>query len=267
MHINIKPLKEFLDKKFKHCGSIEPIGDGWWSQALSFYSNDEKLVIRISKHLTDFEKDDFAYKHFKSFEVPIPKIIEIGQFNTQFFYCISEYYEGIPSDQIVTNGHSNLPIAKKILQPLYHIHQLDTDKLLGWGTTDANGHGLFKSWQEYLLAVYNSKYPISWEELSINTWLDAKLFKELLKKMENLFAYLPSKKQVLHGDYGFDNLLLTIDNEISAVIDWSETTLGDSLYDLVHMNEPWNPVSGGTELFQFMENRNGNKRLANSLYE
>lgn len=244
MHLSLKQLQEFLNKYFNDLHDVEHLGDGWWSQAFSFYTGEQKFVIRISKHLTDFKKDRFAHKHFSNKEIPIPRIMETGPFNKDLFYCISEYSDGTPSDQVIRNQDpdADLKVASKLLRPLYLIHELDTTGLSGWGITDANGHGSFKSWPDYLFAVHNPKYPISWTVLAQKSWLDQTLFTRLLDQMKALFIYLPSKKQVLHGDYGFDNLLLTPDHEVSAVIDWAEMTLGDALYDLIHMNEPWRPA-------------------------
>lgn len=246
MHFDINTIQEFLDTKYNYVHDVEPVADGWWSQALTFSSGEEKLVLRINQHPVDFQKDVFAYSHFNSPALRIPEVKLAGNFNPDYFFCVSEFIEGIPSDRILLseNLDSYLPLANTILDQLDQIHELDTSSFQGWGYTGAGGNGLFNSWPEFLVAIHNSKFAASWQELASGTWLNGALFEKLLKKMEIYFPWLPASKQVLHGDYGFDNLLVSGDGQVAAVIDWAEMMLGDPLYDLVHMCEPWKQRNG-----------------------
>lgn len=153
MHIKQEQLAAFLSRRFNDAGEIMHIGDGWWSQAFAFSADNKLLVIRISKHLTDFEKDVYAYQHFNSPQIPIPEILEIGVLAEDLYYCISAYVEGDLSHIVEVT-------PSLILQPLHHIHQLDVSTMNGWGITDAAGNGLFESWEAYLTAIYNHKYPV-----------------------------------------------------------------------------------------------------------
>lgn len=246
MHFDTNTIQEFLNEKYNYVHDVEPVADGWWSQALTFFSGEEKLVLRINQHPVDFQKDIFAFEHFNSEAIRIPEIKSTGNFDENYFYCISEFIDGIPSDRILLseNLQEHLPLAHTILDQLEKIHLLNTAPLKGWGYTNGNGQGLFNSWEEFLLSIHNSKYAATWQELASTTWLNGDLFERLLKKTEQFFPYLPKEKHVLHGDYGFDNLLLTGSGNIAAVIDWAEMMLGDPLYDLVHMCEPWVQRSG-----------------------
>jgi hygromycin-B 4-O-kinase len=241
MHFETDTVREFLETKYNYVHDVEPVADGWWSQALTFYSGEEKLVLRINRHPVDFQKDEFAYRQFNGPSIRIPEVRSAGNFDQEYFYCISEFIEGVPSDRLLPSGSlkDQMDLAGNILDQLDCIHALETGPFEGWGYTGANGNGLFNSWQEFLLSIHNSKYPASWQELASSTWLNGPLFEKLLKKMESFFPYLPAGKHVLHGDYGFDNLLIGPDGKVAAVIDWAEMMLGDPLYDLVHMCEPW----------------------------
>jgi len=241
MHIDLNSLTVFLHQQFTHVTEIIAIADGWWSQAFSFKTAGEVRVIRISKHPVDFGKDIFAYTHINSTAIPIPEVMAIGKYDEELFYCISRYVAGTPSDQImdIYASEPNMEIAQTVITQLVAIHELDTGKLSGWGYTDENGNGIFGSWAEHLLAIHNGKYTIAWQELAKTTWLNGDLFIRLTERMKSYFPYLPKEKHVLHGDYGYDNLLLTPDHRVAAVIDWAEMLLGDPLYDLIHMDEPW----------------------------
>lgn len=241
MHFDIPVIREFLETKYNYVHDVEPVADGWWSQALTFYTGEEKLVLRINQHPVDFQKDVFAYSQFNSEAIRIPEVKSAGSFNKDYFYCISEFIEGIPSDRVLPaeDLQNHLPLANTVMDQLDLIHALNATGFQGWGYTGASGNGLFNSWPDFLLSVYNSKIPTSWQELAATTWLDGQLFEQLLHKMETLFPYLPTDKHMLHGDYGFDNLLLKPDGSVAAVIDWAEMMLGDPLYDIVHLCEPW----------------------------
>lgn len=251
--------------KYNYVHDVEPVADGWWSQALTFFTGEEKLVLRINQHPLDFQKDVFAWEHFNSETIPVPEIKSTGNFNGDYFYCVSEFVDGIPSDRVLLAEDLplKLPLANTILNQLDLIHQLPVDQLSGWGYTGANGNGLFESWETFLLAIHNSKYPASWQELAAKTWLNGPLFEKLLEKMITCFPFFPKEKQVLHGDYGFDNLLLTPDGKVAAVIDWAEMMLGDRLYDLVHMCEPWMQRTGISyiDLWKKRKEENGNEVL------
>lgn len=241
MHTGLPQLEQFLQQYADAVSDIRPIGEGWWSQAFSFLQQGNKRVIRIGRHPDDFRKDAVAYRHWNLAGISIPAVYDIGHYDADLYYCISEFIAGTPSDQVMEGlaKEAREALAPLLLQPLDMIHRLDTSAWTGWGATGPDGHGLFSSWPAYLLAIHNSKNPVSWQHLAQTTWLEASLLEALIERMESYFPFLPVTKQVLHGDYGFDNLLVGAAHEITGVLDWAETTLGDGLYDLIHMNEPW----------------------------
>ncbi len=96
MHFDTNTIQEFLESKYNYVHDVAPVADGWWSQALTFYSGEEKLVLRINQHPVDFQKDIFAWEHFNSAAIRIPEIKSTGNFNQDYFYCVSEFIEGTP---------------------------------------------------------------------------------------------------------------------------------------------------------------------------
>jgi hygromycin-B 4-O-kinase len=242
MHITIHQLEQFLSGKYKSVTAVEHLADGWWAQAFVFNCEDGKFVIRISRQTTDFKKDRYAFQHYNSVAIPIPLWKEMGRFNEELNYCITTFCEGNTADNVMRKVDDNTSqiVAVNSLMPLYQIHRLPVASNKGWGFTDEAGNGRWESWTDFLLAIFNQKYQVSWQELAKTTYLNGDLFEKLERQMKELFPYLPKEKKVLHGDYGFDNLLLNDRYEVTAVLDWAEMLLGDELYDLVHMNEPWN---------------------------
>jgi aminoglycoside phosphotransferase (APT) family kinase protein len=61
-----------------------------------------------------------------------------------------------------------------------------------------------------------------------------------------LLAHLPpdEERTVVHGDYGFHNLLVDPERStVTAVLDWELATIGDPLSDLVSFAKGWGPES------------------------
>jgi aminoglycoside phosphotransferase (APT) family kinase protein len=59
-----------------------------------------------------------------------------------------------------------------------------------------------------------------------------------------LIAHLPAREEttIVHGDYGFHNLLVDPDRSVvTAVLDWELATLGDPLSDLMSFVKGWGP--------------------------
>jgi hygromycin-B 4-O-kinase len=253
MHITLQQATNFLSGRFNAVAQVKHLADGWWAQAFSFTCDEGKLVLRISAHVKDFLKDKYAFDNFNRPGIPIPVIKEMGQYTEGYYYCVSFFCEGITADTLIEelDIETGLSIVPAMLIPLQHIHSLDASQQEGWGITNEKGTGGWKSWPAYLLAVYNHKNPVHWQELKNITWLDGILFEKLWNRMQELFIYLPEEKKILHGDYGFDNLILNREHQVVAVLDWGEMLLGDALYDLVHMNEPWKAGNGEIQYLPF----------------
>ena len=71
-----------------------------------------------------------------------------------------------------------------------------------------------------MLNVFNEKegdFYGRWHGLFETSFLERPLFDQLYAEMESLFPYLPDERHLIHGDYGFNNVLAQ-DGEITAVI-------------------------------------------------
>ncbi|NIG55802.1 phosphotransferase family protein [Chitinophaga sp. Cy-1792] len=269
MSLQLSEVQAFLNKKLKNVGLVKHIADGWWSNAFYFSSQDKEYIIRFSKHQRDFRKDEFAFTHFNQPpRISIPAILEIGNYNDTIFYCISQFIEGITSDSAMemAGPEDKLLLSKLTIRQLINIHQVDIGTSTGWGYINENGIGIFNSWQEFLLSFHNSKMNVTWQTLAEKSWLNAPLFEHLIKKMSAFFPYLPDQKYLLHGDFGFDNLLIGKDHCVTAVLDWAEMLYGDPLYDLIHLNEPWS-YDSNPDYFGIWKELNGSHEMEINLKE
>jgi aminoglycoside phosphotransferase (APT) family kinase protein len=93
--------------------------------------------------------------------------------------------------------------------------------------------------------------PGSYLERQIRRWHDqlartptAHRLGELTPLMDWLLAHRPPGEEhvIVHGDFGFHNLLVAHDR-VTAVLDWELATIGDPLVDLIGLVKSWG--SGG----------------------
>jgi hygromycin-B 4-O-kinase len=66
--------------------------------------------------------------------------------------------------------------------------------------------------------------------------------------MENLLSYCPNDRYLVHGGYGFGNLLV-VNGRVTAVLDWLDAKYGDFVYDVAWLDF-WDSERGYRELFQ-----------------
>lgn len=227
-------LRTFLQTRFdSRANNVVFIGEGWFSQAFAFDVDDQKLIVRLNEYEEDFLKDQFAYTRLASLKLPIPKIIRIGKFDEQNYFAITERCEG----KIILEDEMDAYFVPSLYAALDAIHQRDTAQHTGWGLTDSHGNGLFESWGDYLISLYNQKFDYDWRDLTKNTFWENDLFENYFDEMKRLIAHCPAEKYVVHGDYGFSNVMVDND-QITGVLDWAEMKLGDFLYDVAYL-EMW----------------------------
>ena len=223
-------VKTFLRTRFNaHADNVVFIGEGWFSQAFAFDIEDQKLIVRLNEYEDDFLKDRFAKTHFPA--VPIPKVIQIGRFDEKRFFAITERCAG----EALKESGSSITVTPSLFKTLDTLRQLDTAPYPHWGLTDARGSGRFGSWGDYLLSLHNQKFEYDWRTLIRNSFIERDLFQTYYDEMRRLVAYCPPEKYIVHGDYGFINIIADGD-DVTGVLDWAEWKLGDFLYDVMYLD-------------------------------
>ena len=207
---------------------FEPITEGEESQAFRFRSGRQTYVIRINVTSEGFEKDAFAFGKFGRRDLPIPKVKMIGQIDDHFF-CISENIPGVTLQDIPENDLG--PLLAPTARVLDVIAESDLEGMSGFGPFNASGVGSDQSWQEFLTSISDFR---RYDWASVSRIIDAKKVDSFLSCLEKLVAYCPETRQLIHGDFGSNNLL-TDGSRITGVIDWSEAAIGDSAYDVANI--------------------------------
>jgi hygromycin-B 4-O-kinase len=230
--IDTEIVSYFLRHHFDtHISNVEQIGAGMFSQALAFNFGKQELVIRLNTHEEDFRKDSFAYHHFAS-RISIPRLIEYDRFDQDYYFAITERCAGQTLNAL---GETSVQkILPSLFETLHTLHSVDTSAYSGWGLTDANGYGRFTSWKDYLLSFYNQKFSFTWEELFDRTCMERSVFERYFLVMQDYLPFCAEDKYWVHGDFGFDNVL-SDGEEITGVLDWAESRLGDFVYDLAYL--------------------------------
>jgi hygromycin-B 4-O-kinase len=56
-----------------------------------------------------------------------------------------------------------------------------------------------------------------------------------MRTIESLLPFCPEDRHLVHGDFGFDNVLVE-DGHVTGVIDWQNARFGDGLYDVAWLD-------------------------------
>jgi len=227
--------------------SIEQLAEGHISQALGFETlNGNKFVIRIAPHRKDFQADKYAGDTF-GHTLLVPKVIDIGEFGENAFYCISERATGIPSN-ILSQAEINMALPD-IHQVFARIFQTDISTTSGYGEIDTKtGNAESNSWRTNLSGAIEGISVESYKESARYVGIDPALIDSLIEQFHRNLPYASETRRLFHGDLGFDNLL--IDNgKVSAVIDWAQMGYGDWMRDFARLNFWRQGRYGDTEEF------------------
>lgn len=249
----LKQIAAFLDDELGDKPlNLKFIGAGMFSQAFSYEVDGEAFVIRINNSRVDFDKDRYAYIHFATPELPIPPIINSGRFSKQAFYAISPRFPGRPIDEAAELSPAAL---RSLFDSLRAVHQIDVSQTSGWGLLNGKGQGQDESWSSHLRAFHNHKFPFTWAALLNETMLQENHLNEFLGRFESYLPYCAAEKSLLHGDFGFSNVLM--DGErVTAVLDWAEARYGDFLYDVAYLDYYSQHIPYGRIFKQFYDTLN-----------
>jgi hygromycin-B 4-O-kinase len=209
--------------------AVEYIKGGESSQAYRFRSKERNLIIRVNTSDGSFKKDEYAFERFISPDLPIPEILHIGE-DKGYAFAVSILAEGITVKDVLPE---EFPLVlPEILSVLDTIHATDISQTTGFGKWDTSGIGGYSSWKDFVLSV---NMYIDSGKLFETTFLERDVWNTVYGEMEQLTAFCPETRFLVHGDYGSDNLM-TCGGKITGVLDWAESLYGDFLYDVAWLS-------------------------------
>ena len=215
-------LREHFDDAVS---SVDFIAGGESSQAFSFHSKGSDFIVRVNKSDRSFRKDRYAFEHFASVAIPIPQIVHIGQ-GEGYAFAISTMASGTTIKNLPS---SELPaVLPELISTLDAIHSTDILSQKGFGKWNTDGIGEFDSWKDFVLGV---GIHLDSGKLFETTFLEREVWAKVYAEIERLTAFCPQEKFLVHGDYGFDNLV-SDGKKVTGVLDWAESMYGDFVYDV-----------------------------------
>ncbi|MFL5734063.1 MAG: phosphotransferase family protein [Chloroflexia bacterium] len=199
--------------------------------------------------LVNFEKEAYAYEHFASPTIPIPRVVHLGRLGDVHF-AIAEKSPGKSLLEIARSDY--LALIPKLIDLLDAIHQLPIGDHPGYGIFGGNGEAFWPTWRAHLAFVREEEpkgdFYEGWHSLFQTSFLERDLFDTLYARMTQFLDSCPEDRYMVHGGYGFGNVL--VDNgRITAVLDWMDARYGDFLYDVAWLDF-WSPDDAWHDRFQ-----------------
>ncbi len=214
---------------------VQAIKGGESSQAFRFKTSDGPHVLRVNAHAEKgFLKDGLAATEFVGPTLPIPRVLHTGTLASGYYYAVSKAVPGVTLDKLdVGQRIAILPKIANVLNAIHACKPLNE----GFGEWGLDGKGQYKSWRQYILSSLGSlRLDV------LPPYYDGSLQLRMQRAVEGLMPKCPEERQLLHGDFGMDNVLVH-DGEVSGVIDWEQSAYGDPLYDVARLDF-WDPEIG-----------------------
>lgn len=213
---------------------VTPLDGGAFSRAFACTAAGRAYVVRLNaleQAPEIFAKDAYAWRHFASAAVPIPRLIATGQ-RAGVHYAISERVAGRRLEELSSAARRALLPAT--LDLLAAIGRVDVRASRGYGPWDGAGTGAFASWRAFLAEIIENRaegFYRDWHALFRESFLEREVCERIYRHMLRLADACPEERALLHCDLHHDNLL-TDGHRITGVIDWANACYGDPLYDV-----------------------------------
>ena len=244
--IHIYLIQSLLEKKIgTQVSKIKPVKTGQISEAYFLEAAGQAYVVRFARAgMSDtLHKDRYVSSQLVSKDVPVAEFVCVDEFDDRT-YALTRRAPGKILDDYTGEDYERL--IPNIIETLNEIHQSDLEGTTGSGNFDARGRGSWASWSDYLRSVANEEGAegglyCRWHHLFDDSFLQRNIFDSIFAEMDSLIHYCPEARYLVHGDYGYDNVLAE-NGQITAVIDWANATFGDFLYDVawLDLGQQWN---------------------------
>lgn len=224
-------VNSFLTKYYTdHAEALTYIQGGKHSEAFSYMHEGGNYIVRFNKSNRGFLKDVYAYKHFVSNGIPIPKSIDTGTYKDGIYFSLSEKVFGeTPKDAYKRGDFSSLVLQCDMIENIKNVpvpREYD-----GYGEIELGQSLHFKTLEEYLMSIYTSNNIFDWEELKKLPYFDQHFVDYLVIKVKELVRFGEGNRALLHGDFGNDNLFIQ-EGRVSGVIDWERLRVADHFLDV-----------------------------------
>jgi hygromycin-B 4-O-kinase len=226
-------LRDELQIDFDH---LEEIDDGQIARTYWLDIGGRSCILQFTEQNMSQGclNERFFRARFRQMEIPVRSVLHEGDF-AGLHFTVAAKVQG--------KGLSQLPLREFVavlpfvMDILLRIASIDTSDTTGFGWLDLNGNGRFASWREHLCQVRDEEpgqFYDRWHDLFDATFLDRGVFDYYYEKMKDLIDLTPSRRELVHGGFGYGNVLVN-DGQIAAVLDWQDARYGDHIFDLAYM--------------------------------
>lgn len=215
-------------------GEPHPLAGGFFSRAFAATATGREYVIRLNTAVharESFAKDDYAWRHFASPALPIPRIVATGE-TASGSYAISERAAGNTLD--ACSVEERRAVLPALLDTVEAVGLSDVRPSRGYGDWGSDGNGRFASWHDFLASMtanHPDGYYKDWHRLYHESFLERDLYEVVYLRMLQLAAHCPNYRALVHNDLHFENIV-SDGQRITGVLDWANALYGDLLYDI-----------------------------------
>jgi hygromycin-B 4-O-kinase len=217
-------------------GEVQELTGGNVGRAFGFRSGDGAFVIRFNwRTLGGFGKEKLIERLLSRTAAPFPHLVKTGRLQA-LDWAISVR---LPGRGFEIDSASLMAMLPSLFATMDAIHTANLRGTEGYGGFDAAGAGHDPSWRQHVLSVREDGpeggYFPTWESLFATTILERDTIDALMRTVEATLPFCPEDRQLVHGDFGFDNVLVE-DGQVTGVIDWLNARFGDGLYDVAWLD-------------------------------
>ncbi len=238
-NIELEQVLLLLQEHFgKPVSQFTPIVAGLIARTFSFCVDNRDYVIRFQTDnmLAHFEKEKYICENYGSPHIPIPSIVHIGRFQDLHF-AISHKVLGQTLDKLSAQEYQQaLP---SVVETLYAIHQVNVSHKPMYGLFDGQGIGVSASWRGFLSIIREEEaewdFYGKWHVLFETSILERDTFDFVYDHMVRLLNYCSEECHLVHGGYGFGNVLVH-EGKVAGVVDWMDAKFGDYVYDIAWLD-------------------------------
>jgi len=213
------------------------VSGGQIAQTYGFSAGGERYIVRFTQHMgANLDKEVFIQRLLAASPVPVAPILQVGRLD-ELHYAISRRMPGA----LLTASPPDVSEAvfPALLQTLDDIHAVDVSAMSGFGIFGDDEVGFFESWPASLAFIREEEpewaFYGKWHTLFETTFLEREVWDGIYARMTELLAVCPEERYLVHGNYGFSNVLAE-NGGITAVLDWLGAKYGDFLFDVAWLD-------------------------------
>lgn len=219
---------------------ITRINKGQSNEVYCIDLKDGSFVLRIAKGI-DYEifaVERWAMQEVSRHGVPVAAILAQGSVverDEVIYYQVQEKLTGEPMDSLLAQGkvgrNRSARLTEQAGELLAAIHAVSP---FGWGRITRPGHGIYGSFENWLLALQEDAEKFDKALAQFNS-SGVPRFEDVWQELRYLESFAVRTPVLLHYDLTPDHIFVDSDS-ITGVIDWGAVHSGDPVRDLVRWN-------------------------------